>query len=88
VIFLWGLWVFVGGVLIWNDRERRGLAFSLGVVLAVVSIPAFALAGIDNSKSGRTDCRQVFDPNTGGDVLSCRTEHWLPPGLWRVINRF
>jgi hypothetical protein len=87
VIFAWLAVTGSGLVVAWHDREKRGAAFKIGIALTVVCGSLLVLAGIDNAKSHVVDCRPAFDPSSGGDVLSCRTEHWLPPSVWRVINR-
>ena len=88
MVFLWGLWAVGGIAVAWHERRTRSWLFWSAALLTPFLIAAFVLAGIDNMQSNLVDCRDVVDPSTGADVLSCRTEHWLPPSMWRVINRF
>lgn len=88
MIFVWGLLVFSGLALASSADRNRSARFVSGALLAAVFATFCVLAGLDNAKSELVDCRSVVDPNTGGDVLSCAKDHWLPTGLARAINRF
>jgi hypothetical protein len=88
MFFFWGLWAGFGAYValeLWSSRRRAAVAAAAAASACAVF---FVLVVIDNSKSERYDCFETVDPNTGDDVLSCRTDHWLPTRVWRVINRF
>jgi hypothetical protein len=82
---------------LYGDRVRAALAkrssgcapesrphpvlVALAAAAAVAGLTFAILLAVNNSMATPTNCRTVFDPTTGGDVLSCRTEgglDWLP----------
>jgi hypothetical protein len=88
MVFFWGIWTALSLVLVWLDRKRRGVLFWVPLLLAPILLALFILTGLDNAKSEVVDCREVVNPTTGEDELSCAKDHWLPDGVWRVINRY
>lgn len=97
VVGVTGLWLIFGE----RIKTRRGilsprlagvewLAATFAVAATVIGLTLAVLVSIDNLTVRTVNCVEVFDPGTGGDVLSCQQAgglEWLPTWITGGTHR-